>query len=204
MLLKLEDYERIYKVINSVIKNEGSDPLKCCILFSAYGAYILSHYYNIDAQPKAGLAAYHVGGDNVVLLFGEKQGEYYTGKGNAFHCWVEAEGWVIDFMTPAFVEIKNQPVLIPAYMFQKPISTMRNSLLQVKKVGDFFLESTPESTAKHMRILTEESIYSKLAEICIQWFTVPPREIQSIFSNVGDKGIQNRINLTGHKIVGAW
>ncbi len=204
MLLKLKDYERIYRAINSIIKNEDADPSISCIFFSAYGSYILSKHYKIDATPKAGLAAYHIGFNNDAILFGEEHEGSITGERDAFHCWVEADGWVIDFMSPAFPQLKNINSPITSKMFQKPLSEMASSISGLRKSGDFYLESTPISTAKHMQVLSRSMAYSDLAEICAQWYKKPPKKIPRTIA-VGDaKGNKNPVHLIGNPVVGAW
>lgn len=204
MLIKLKDYVRIYKVINSVVKNEGADPSICCLFFSSYGAYILSKHFKIEAHPKAGLAAFNVGSEKEILLFGEKESGRLTGDKEAFHCWVEANGWVIDFMAPAFREIKTDSISIPSKMFQKPISEMSDSPFDLASPGDFYLESSPISTAKHMSVLSTKPAYGDLAEICAKWFRKSPRTMHSSIGIADQKGSQNKVALSGQQVIGAW
>lgn len=204
MLLKWTDYCRIYRVINSVVENEGGDPSKSCLFFSAFASYILSAHYGIDAYPKAGLAAYHLGGDNDVLLFGEKQSGSVTGDGDAFHCWVEADGWALDFMAPAFSKLSRDDVDIPARMFQKPLAKMAASLDDLAQAGDYFYHATPHSTSKHMSILASKIGDSDLAEICRLWYVKPPKKIKNRIAIDNQNGEQNDIFLNGEKIVGSW
>lgn len=204
MLLKLKDYERIYRVVNSIVKNEGADPSISCVFFSAYGAYILSKHYKLNAVPKAGLAAYHIGNNNDVILFGEKYECGFTGENDAFHCWVEVNGWVIDFMAPAFSQLNGGGKSIPSKMFQKPLTDMALSVNELREAGDFYLESTQESTAKHMQVLSTSMIYDDLAEICVQWFTKPPKNIQKTIGVADGKGNINPVSLTGNSVVGTW
>lgn len=204
MLLKLKDYERIYKVINSVIRNEGADPSISCLFFSAYGSYILRHHYKLEAHPRAGLASYHVGGNNDALLFAEESEGQITGYLDAFHCWVEVEGWVIDFMAPAFKDIKELQCKIPSLMFQKRASEMVGSLTELRKKGDFYLESTIESTAKHMKVLGTKKAYQDLAEICVQWYSKPPKKIHPFIGIEDQNGKRNKVSLAGYSVVGAW
>jgi len=204
MLLKLKDYERIYKVVNSVVKNEGADPSICCIFFSAYGACILSKHYNLNAVPKAGLAAYHIGGNNDALVFGEKHQGYFSGEGEAFHCWVEVDGWVIDFMAPAFSELNGGKKSIPSKMLQKPLTEMAASVHELRKTGDFYLESTTKSTEKHLKILSTSMAYGDLANLCVQWFKKYPKKMPKTIIIGDNKGNQNSVSLTGNSIAGEW
>lgn len=204
MLLKMKDYERIYKVVNSIVKNEGADPSICCVFFAAYGAYILEKHYQVSASPKAGLAAYHTGINDDVILFGQENEGALTGELDSFHCWVEAEGWAIDFMAPAFSQLNNISNAISAKMFQKPLSTMAPSLIDLHVTGDFYLESSSASTAKHMQVLSTSMAYEDLAEICSQWFTKSPKKIKKSIQVGNAKGSLNAVYLSGNSIAGVW
>ncbi|WP_205738505.1 DUF2026 family protein [Billgrantia endophytica] len=199
----MKDYERIYKVVNSIVKNEGADPAVCCIFFSAYGSYILSQHFKLNAQPKAGLAAYHVG-NNDVVVFGEETERGLTGGNDAFHCWVEADGWILDFMAPAFSRLPNTRSSIPPKMFQKPLSAMASSPLELATPGGFYVEASPASTAKHMSILTQSMAYGDLAEICSAWFKKAPKKMIQEIGIADASGNQNMVSLTGRNLVGAW
>jgi hypothetical protein len=78
MKIKLKDYERIYKTINTIIINENADPTVACTFFSFYGAHILREHYKMDAQPVAGLCLYHLGGNDDILTFGELVDDGFT------------------------------------------------------------------------------------------------------------------------------
>lgn len=204
MLIKWTDYERIYRVINSILLNENADPTVCCVFFSAFGSYILKQHFGIDAFPRAGLAAFHLGNQDI-LAFGEEENGVPTGEKDAFHCWLEADGWVIDFMAPAFSQIgvvKNQN--IPPKMFQKPSSQMSSSLNDLNMTGDFYVESTPETTAKHMQILSTRPAYADMAEIAVQWFKKSPKKMATI-CGIGDQnGRVKSVPLTGARLTGTW
>ena len=204
MLLKMKDYERIYKIVNSIVKNEGADPSISCIFFAAYGAHILESHYKVSASPKAGLAAYHTGNNNEVICFGQEHEGVLTGELDNFHCWVEADGWVIDFMAPAFTQLKTVKQVVPAKMFHKTLSTMAATFEGLNSAGDFYLESSPASTAKHMQLLSTSMAYKDLAEICSQWFTKPPKKIKKSIQVSDAKGNLNTVKLSGNSIVGAW
>jgi hypothetical protein len=148
VLIKLKDFERIYKVINAVVINEGADPSVCCIFFSYFGSQILSDHFKLNAQPRAGLALYRVGGENDVIVFGEETENGFTGEEEAFHSWIEVDGWILDFMAPAFSQLNNCRSSVPPKMFQKPLEKMSSSPFELVEPGDFYLEATPASTAK--------------------------------------------------------
>ena len=204
MLLKFKDYGRIYKVINSIIKSEGGDPSACCVFFGVYGANILSKHYKINATPKAGLAVYHIGNDNRAITFGEEHEGSLTGENKAFHCWIEANGWVIDFMAPAFPQLDVIKDPISSKMFHKPLSDMASSPYNLKNPGDFFLHSTSSSTDKHLQFLSTNKIYKDLDVVCSSWYVKPPKKIPKTFSVNNSKGDQITYHLSGNQNEGTW
>jgi len=204
VLIKLKDFERIYNVINSVVKNEGADPSVCCIFFSFFGSQILFDHFKLNAQPRAGLALYHVGGENGVIVFGEEAENGFTGEKAAFHSWIEVDGWALDFMAPAFSQLKNRRSSIPPKMLQKRLETMSSSPFELSRPGDFYLEATQTSTAKHMSILAQSQAYEDLAIICSRWFRKAPKKMHPNIGISDGKGNQNPVSLTGKKLTGAW
>lgn len=208
MILTLREYERIYKIINTLLLNEGGDPAYSCILFSAFGSYILEKHYNIRAEPKAGLAAYHVGADNDAIVFGkyDKEGSVTSSK-DSFHCWVEAKGWLIDFMAPSFPELykkSGKDYTIPVKMFQKPLSKMALSINHLEKSGDFYLEYSQVTTVEKMSILSTRHAYSDLAEICVQWYKKPPKKMINKIIIKDQNGKDMSTSLKGSIITGTW
>lgn len=205
MKIKLWDFERIYKTINSVILNEKVDPTGACTFFSFFGAFILREHYKIDAQPVAGLCMYHMGGDNNVLTFGKRAKDKIVADTDAFHCWVEGEGWLFDFMAPAFSDFfLNLGYRIEPKMIQKPLASMANSSLNLIAEGDFYLEPDSEVMKDRMRYLSSSPAYDDLAEICKQWYTKPPKKMQKSIQIGNGKGKLSSVVLTGKSVIGTW
>ncbi len=205
MKIKLKDYERIYKIINTILLNENADPTVACTFFSFYGAHILREHYNINANPVAGLCLYHMGGDDNILTFGKVIDGQLVSDVDAFHCWVVGDNWFFDFMAPAFSDIKIENNLnIKPKMIQKPLSSISSSVAELKAEGDFYFESYPDVLQNRMEYLSSSLAYSDLAEICKQWYKKPPKKIQKSIQ-IGDaKGNLNSVSLVGHSVVGAW
>jgi Protein of unknown function (DUF2026) len=93
---------------------------------------MLSKHYKLKATAKVGMAAYHVGGEADVIAFGEVNSQrILTTHSNAFHSWVEVDGWAIDFMSPVFPDLHRKmgkSYSIASKMFQKPIAKMAPSV----------------------------------------------------------------------------
>jgi len=204
MKIRLKDYERIYKTINTIILNESADPTVACTFFSFYGAHILREHYKMDAQPVAGLCLYHLGGNDDILTFGELVDDGFTSNMDAFHCWVIADGWLFDFMAPAFSDINTGKNSLPNKMIQKPLSSMASSVSSLVNEGDFYFEVNPAILKNRMEYLSSSLAYSDLGEICSRWYKKPPKKMQKSIQ-IGDvKGKLNSISLTGNSVIGAW
>ena len=105
-LIPFSDYQRIYQTIYAILRGEKANISESCLYFSVFGAYILKTYYNIDAIPVVGIAAYKVGdGENDVLLFADVKDNTLECTLDGFHAWIQADGWLIDFAAPVFPEM---------------------------------------------------------------------------------------------------
>lgn len=205
MKIKLKDYERVYKTINAILLNEDADPTVACTFFAFYGAHILREHYKIDAHPLAGLCVYHMGGENNILTFGKIVDGQLVSDVDAFHSWVVGDGWLFDFMAPAFSDIPNAKGLeIESKMIQKPLSAMASSVSELKSEGDFYFEPDPDVLKNRMEYLSSSLAYSDLAEICKQWYTKPPNKMHEIIQIGDTKGNLNPVSLVGNSVVGAW
>lgn len=205
MKITLKDYERIYKTINAILLNEEADPTVACTFFSFYGAHILRTHYKIDAHPLAGLCMYHMGGENNIFTFGKIVDDKLISDVDAFHSWVVGDGWLFDFMAPAFSDIPNEKGFkIQSKMIQKPLSEMASSVSELKSEGDFYFETSPEVLQNRVEYLSSSLAYSDLAEICKQWFKKPPKKMQKIIQIGDSKGNLRPVSLVGNPVVGAW
>lgn len=202
MLIKQTDYHRIYRVINSLLINENADPATASMYFSTFGAFILEHHYKVKAKPKGGLAAYNL--DGKLILFADHRDDgHVTGAGDNFHCWVEADGWAIDFMAPAFSQAARE-LAVPSKMFQRPLASMAPSLNELKQSGDFFYKSEPEATARRFADWRKHAMIGDLASIAAGWFRKSPKSMQSELSVSDSSGKSRTIPLSGNALTGTW
>ncbi|MBN7805885.1 DUF2026 family protein [Agrobacterium rosae] len=202
MLIKQTDYHRIYRVINSLLINENADPTTASMYFSTFGAFILEHHYKVKAKPKGGLAAYNL--DGKLILFADHRDDgHVTGAGENFHCWVEADGWAIDFMAPTFTQAARD-LSVPSKMFQKPLSSMAPSINDLAKSGDFFYKSEPEASARRFADWRKQAMIGDLATIAAGWFRKSPKQMQTSISVSDNKGQSSIIPLSGNSLVGSW
>ncbi|MGV1870025.1 DUF2026 family protein [Agrobacterium rosae] len=202
MLIKQTDYHRIYRVINSLLINENADPTTASMYFSTFGAFILEHHYKVKAKPKGGLASYNL--DGKLILFADHGDDgHVTGAGENFQCWVEADGWAIDFMAPTFTQAARD-LSVPSKMFQKPLSSMAPSINDLAKSGDFFYKSEPEASARRFADWRKQAMIGDLATIAAGWFRKSPRQMQTSISVSDNKGQSSIIPLSGNSLVGIW
>jgi hypothetical protein len=202
MLIKQSDYHRAYRVISSLLTNENADPATASMYFSTFGAFILEHHFKVKARPRGGLAAYNLGGQR--LLFADHRDDgYVTGAGENFHCWIEAEGWVIDFMAPALSE--RLPELdLPSKMFQRPLGSMAASINNLDQSGDFFYREEPDAMAERFADWRKHKMIGDLATLATNWFRKSPKQMQAAIVVEDRQGKTKSIPLGGNALAGAW
>lgn len=202
MLIKQSDYHRIYKVINTLARNEGADSKTASMYFSTFGAYILRQHFKINAVPKCGLAAYNL--DGSLLLFASHRDDgYVSGAEDNFHCWIEADGWAIDFMAPNFVDLVDKKIL-QSRMFQKPMSTAANDINSLNKSGDFYYKAEGKAAKEHFSDWQKQPMIGDVATIAVQWFRKAPRSMAAAISVSDNNNKSSTLLLTGHSLSGNW
>ncbi len=202
MLITQSDYNRIYRVINSLLVNENANPATASMYFSTFGAYILEHHFKAKATPKGGLAAYNLDGKHILFADRREDG-YVSGAGENFHCWVEVNGWAIDFMAPAFSQ--SAPGLIAhSKMFQRPLSSMAQSINELHQSGDFFYHAEPGAMSQRFADWRRHPMIGDLATVAANWFRKSPRKMQASITVRHQDGKSSVIPLIGNSLVGAW
>jgi hypothetical protein len=202
MLIKQSDYHRIYSVVNSLIASEQGSPAFACMYFSTFGAFILKKHFKIDATPKGGLAAYRFN-DDVLLFADHHEDGTVSGDGENFHCWVEADGWAVDFMTPA-LSAETHHFDIPPKMFQKRLDQMAPSVNDLKTSGDFYYVSEPSATARRFSDWQNYPMIQDLAELAVLWFRKSPKAIAKEMTMVDQHNSRKAAPLVGRSLVGTW
>lgn len=199
MIINSKEYARIYKIINSMVLSEGVSSDVAGILFSFFGAQILKNHYDLNALPKAGVAAYQLGNEEGSrLVFDEAQ---------SFHCWVEVDGWLIDFMAPSFSTFKatnENGLKVGSKMMQKPLSSMSASVAELKQVGDFYLEPRNVVLADKYAVIKNTPVFGDLADVCSHWYNKLPEGIINNMVIEDQQGELTSIPLQGELVVGSW
>jgi hypothetical protein len=202
MLIKQSDYHRIYRVINSLLVSENADPATASMFFSTFGAFILNQHFKCGATPRGGLAAYNLGG--ALMVFADHRDDgYVTGAGENFHCWVEANGWAIDFMAPA-LQARASGLPVPARMFQKPLASMAPSVNDLGLSGDFFYRHEQDAMARRFAEWQKNAAIGDLASVAARWFRKSPKHMPASLSIERQNGEARNIPLAGTTLSGAW
>jgi hypothetical protein len=206
-LIKLADYARIHAILRAVMDGVDANTTKACIFFSVAGAYLLSKHHRLDARPIAGAAFYCVGGDppNALSYARFEDGEVVSDD-DAFHCWVECDGWAIDFMAPLFGAAFDQMqsgLKVPARMFQRPLDTM-SSTIDLRSAGEFLLLPNLELTAAVMARALRKPAAGDLAEICAHWYRPTPKRVEGRLTIGSDDGSLRSLQMKLPQLSGAW
>lgn len=204
-LLPLPDYQRIYQVIYSVLEaSEVARTHRACILFTIAGTLILREHYKLPATISAGLMGMMVDEKSSTVAMYGRMGDEPESDRQAFHAWVECQGWLIDFMAPimgmAFKE-DGYPLNLPRWMLQKPLAEQKSDISELQKAGDFYLEHDPALAAS--LIDAQPVIAHDLANVCLEWFRRPPRTLKKLALG-GNTGIPKQLVLSAPSINGVW
>lgn len=61
MILTIEDYERIFRVIHGLLLSERGDPVRACLYFGVFGALLLEDHHGLRAAPRRRYGCLHIG-----------------------------------------------------------------------------------------------------------------------------------------------
>ncbi len=207
LLLSLPDYERIFRILHAVILNESIDMSKSCLYFSFLGSAILNKHFRINAKPIAGFSVYKLDSSNDVFALGAKCDRGITSSKDGFHCWVQAEDWLVDFAAPLFSEMWRTSGIAKQFerkMFQKRLNDMARYSSDLLNAGDFFNCPDLELTHYFTTQFLSSPLYSDLAYICIKWFRRFPKKIRKSIGIGSPMGGVKSVNISELKVVGAW
>jgi hypothetical protein len=207
-LLPLAHYQRIFRVIHSVLESVDANIPAASFFFSVTAAQILKKYYKMNAYPVAGAAFYLVSkeGDGA-LSFGVIDEGKVDSNSDAFHCWVQCEGVVLDFMAPIFQELlaaAGHPMRLPRQMFQKDVARMCASTEALQQQGDFSLAPNLALTRELLQQFMGKAALSNLSQVCVDWYRKPPKELDSDLLMQGAEGPGTSIKLSRLQVTGVW
>ena len=207
LLLPFADYCRIFRVIYSVLDGRAHTH-RACIFFAVAGAIILRQHYQLKALPVAGAAAYMVDSNtSLVATFGKIEDGMLVSSAEAFHCWVQCDGYAIDFMAPIFREnLQAAGISSPVTrkMFQRPLAEMVESSAGLDSDGAFSLFPSSERTQAMIENFEAKASSGDLANICSHWYRRPPKRISETLDMANDLGKVERLTLHGPEVSGVW
>lgn len=202
------NYERIFRIIHGILLSEISNPLGSCLYFGILGSEILRQHHGLNAKPVIGSAAYRMHEkDSDVLVFAENDSSGIRSSESGFHCWVEAEDYIIDFQAPIFKEIlaRSRPVnTLERKAMQMRIDTSSPSLDSFALTGTHWHEKNLELTTSLLN-----NFYSKLAnldfiEISKQWYKMSPKDISRTLQIGDQNGRIKSVALSPLRVNGSW
>lgn len=207
--LPLADYQRIFRVLKTVLDGADADPAHSCIFFSVAGAFLVEQLYKKHCQPVAGAAFFRVDDDaGTVLSFADQDQDHDNlSSDKGFHCWILCEDYIIDFMAPVFRE-SLQAIGFTGNcsrkMFQKPRSAMSDSPLLMRNPGDFYMLPNVDLTRTILSEFFAKEGNNDLVKMCAHWYKKPPKEIPRQASMKSNDGMVSHMTLSGLSLVGAW
>jgi hypothetical protein len=209
LLIKLNDYARIFRVVHSVSEAVGNTAGRACLFYNVIGAALLEVNYKIKARPVMGSAffAVHEPSATVLAYSHRTENGQISSSSDAFHCWVQAEGCVVDFTAPVYresIEKLGYTYKIPRKMFQKPFQLMARAHDHLAREGDFYIEPNVDLTNEMMARFFSSHAARDLGEVCMTWFTKPPKRINEKMKMSNDLGKITSMLLTDIEVSGAW
>ena len=205
-LLPLPDYQRIYEVVYSVLQaSEVAVTHRSCLLFATAGLMILRDTYRLPATLSAGCMAMMVNEAAAdVVVYGRMGESDKRSDEDAFHAWVECDGWLIDFMAPIMgVAMREDGYAkpVPRQLLQKRLENGKASPEAIQRAGEFYLEHDRDLTES---LLDYQSVgFFDLVKVCQSWHRRPPRKLKELM--MGDShGQPKRLIPCAPSINGVW
>lgn len=211
--LSFADYERLHRVLVTVLNSTDAHTANGCIFFTMAGAILLNKVFGLDARPLCGSAFFRVDDPTgFVMAFTDMdalENDVVASDNRFFHAWIECNGVVIDLMAPIFREnllkkIPDTKLRLPRKMFQKPKSEMANSPFELEREGDFYLEVNPALTNDLINSFMARADNRDLADLCCQWFKPTPKPILPELGLNSNVGIRKVMKLEKIELVGKW
>lgn len=203
--LRLEDYERMFRVVHGLLLAERGDPTKTCLYFGVIGALLLQQHHQIRAQPVVGMAGYGLAGRP--LVFAEPDGGILRATPNGFHCWIDTEGFVIDLQAPLFAEAVAQmdpTCAIPRRMMQKSFDSASDT---PQALGEGGTHWHYHDAPLHQTLLTEfiaRQANQDLTKIAAEWYRPSPAPMRDAIKVGNGRGQVKAVPLSPLRVEGAW
>lgn len=214
--LSFAQYNRIYNVLFSLAQHFTRDEGRECVFYSINAAAIMHAHYGRDAKVLCGLGAVvvHRQGDTptAVSWFTVEPDGRCVATLEAFHCWVECDGWVIDFSAPNYqTALDTSPLAkerivprIPRRMFQKPVSQVDTGMDRLTRVGRAVFVPDQNVTTAVIDKAFEKPATTDVARIACTLHKPLPHLMPPSITIANDLGEITTIPLINQELVGAW
>lgn len=214
--LTFQQYGRIHDVIYSLAQHFTHNEGKECVFYSINAAAIMHAHYGKRATVVCGLGALvvHRQGDvpTAVSWFQEQPDGQCIATPEAFHCWVECDGWVIDFSAPnyqrtletSFMANTHSVPRIPRKMLQKPVAQASSPMSQLTRVGRAVFAPDQEVTTHVIDGAFAKPSTEDVAHIACNWHRPPPLPLPPSITIANDLGKVITIPAIHRELVGAW
>lgn len=205
-VIPLRDYERIFRVAYSVLQGLDAHTGRACVFFAMVGAAILETFYKKRALIAAGAAFYRIDDTSAtVIAFGQLAEDRAISSHAAFHCWVQCDGVLLDFMAPIFenpLRLDGHTIALPPKMFQRQLAQMAPAPTSLLREGDFYVLPNVDLTRE--LFAQRKPSETDLVDVCLQWYQRPPKDIDTTMTIADDLGKRTQLTLQGPRIEAAW
>ncbi|WP_158590369.1 DUF2026 family protein [Noviherbaspirillum cavernae] len=207
--IPLADYQRIFRVLKTVLDATDADTPHPSVFFSVAGAHLVEQIYKKKCQPVAGAAFYRMDdAAGTILSFADRNAAHDAlSSDKGFHCWILCDGHVIDFTAPLFRESLQARGVAGNHarkMFQKPLQSLADSPLLMREPGDFYMLPNVDLTREILEKFFARDDAADLLNVCTHWYRKPPKDIPREASMARNDGSETRMTLSGISLVGAW
>jgi hypothetical protein len=206
--VKLRDFERVFQIVHGVLLSEHGDPTRACLHFGIIGAAILRKYHGLPACPVVGAAGYNLGQHcNDVLCFADVHQVGPQSTIDAFHCWIEVDGWVVDFTAPLFGEMyraSGRLSQVPLKAMQKQLTRATASITGLAELNAFWFQRNQTLETQLLAGFSDKSANMDLVNICSDWYKPTPKPIYPSISVGNQRGEVKEVRLSPTKLGGLW
>lgn len=201
--VRLADFEQISRAILGMLVAENADITASCLFFGLIGEAILRKHYKINAMAVMGAASFNLGGINIA--FANAPGSQVATEEANFHCWIEANGWFIDFSSIVFPEViksAGHPAC-GRLMFQKPLTKAALSLAELDAKGGFYCLSDSAMTKACRAGFHAIPAYDDLLNIITEQYVKPPKAMPT-FGLMDKYGHTKPVSIASKRLDGVW
>ena len=206
------EYERLFRVIHAVLTHAGHDPVRSNLFFAVAGAFVLRHHHRLgNICPVAGAAGYALPVPGTApLCFGNSEGDTLVADAEHHHCWIEADGWVIDLYAPLFAALLSARCAapspgsaLPPRMFQRP-ALPPTGIERLSAPGGYLHRINEKLTTQRLQGFAETASYADLVRLCERWYVRPPKKIAPAVAVTSEDGSTLTLALSPLRLAGAW